>query len=413
MRPFKTVLSSFLLLILSLPILRAQPDLKVIYPKSKTVTLQNSLPILRTDALVCIDLEELQFKQPDQYSFVVLIDGNEIPSQTLGSKLYCVTDLAPRAQQKIELRYVKQAQLKRNYPQRAHAELSPKRGGYFQDKKYLGGDFVSVPFEEVPPEHIDHDTYYRYEGPGWESDLIAYRFYLDWRNRIDIFGKKVRQMVLPSVGLDGFDSYHAMTDWGMDIFKVGESMGIGSLALWSGGKLYYISQAEKITCRINADGPVLAQIRSDYQGWQAAGKKRDLKSFLTIAAGSRLTAHKIQLNSSSDTLATGLAKTAGCLFLQSEPSTAGWHYIALWGLQSLASDNLGTAIFYRKANLVRLTEDELNYLVLLKPTDNNLKYYFAAAWEQEPDGIKDAAAFEKYLNLTQQLLNNPVQVKSK
>jgi len=411
MRPFKTILSSSLLFALTLSFAQAQTDFRALYPKFKTVSLVNPLPIARSDALVCIDLEQLQFKQPENYSFIVLRDGQEIPSQKLGLKLYCVTDLAPSAQQKIELRYVKQANLNRNYPQRAHAELSPKRGGYFQDKKYVGGDFVSVLYEEVPQEHIDHDTYYRYEGPGWESDLVGYRFYLDWRNRIDIFGKKVRQMVLPGVGLDGFDSYHTMADWGMDIFKVGESMGIGSLALWRGGKLYFVSQVEKITCRINADGPVLAQIRTDYQGWQAADQKRDLKSFLTIAAGSRLTAHKIQLNSSADTLATGLAKTAGCLFLQSEPNTDGWHYIALWGLQSLAGDNLGTAIFFRKADLVRLTEDELNYLVLLKLTNNNLKYYFAAAWEQEPDGIKDAAAFEKYLNLTRQLLNNPVQVK--
>lgn len=32
-------------------------------------------------------------------------------------------------------------------------------------------------------------------------------------------------MVLPLVGLDGFDSYHLKQDWGSDILKVGKGQG--------------------------------------------------------------------------------------------------------------------------------------------------------------------------------------------
>ena len=34
-------------------------------------------------------------------------------------------------------------------------------------------------------------------------------------------------MVLPEVGLDGYDSYHEMSDWGADILKVGNRLGMG------------------------------------------------------------------------------------------------------------------------------------------------------------------------------------------
>ncbi len=58
----------------------------------------------------------------------------------------------------------------------------------------------------VPPEHKDHSWFIRYEGPEWESDKVGYRFYLDQRNVIDVFGIFTSDVVLHNAGLDGFDS---------------------------------------------------------------------------------------------------------------------------------------------------------------------------------------------------------------
>ena len=38
-----------------------------------------------------------------------------------------------------------------------------------------------------------------------ESDQVGYRFYLDWRNGFDIWGKVSPMMMLKKTGLDGFD----------------------------------------------------------------------------------------------------------------------------------------------------------------------------------------------------------------
>jgi hypothetical protein len=97
------------------------------------------------------------------------------------------------------------------------AEFSAKVGGKWEPRKdkpnlkeYVGGTFTNLKSFTAPPEHTDHSKLIRYEGPGIESDKVAYRVYLDWRNGFDIFGKKTNKPVLQGVGLDGFESYHHM-----------------------------------------------------------------------------------------------------------------------------------------------------------------------------------------------------------
>ncbi len=75
---------------------------------------------------------------------------------------------------------------------KTYAEISVKEGGRWQGKKYVGDDFrfKNVAYLKAPDSHTDHSYYVRYEGPGWESNKVGYRLYLDWRNAIDIFEKR-------------------------------------------------------------------------------------------------------------------------------------------------------------------------------------------------------------------------------
>ena len=72
---------------------------------------------------------------------------------------------------------------------------------------------------------------FQYEGIGWENDIVGFRNYLDLRNGIDIFGKRVPDMVLDEVDKDQNSHYHELGSWGMDILKVGTSLGAGSIGL--------------------------------------------------------------------------------------------------------------------------------------------------------------------------------------
>lgn len=389
------------------------------YPESLTLTVENETNLFRTDEAVVLNVDELKAKALDfnPNAFVIFSNGTELASQANDlngdgdpDQIIVVTDFKPGEKKKISLRYATSGVKPREYPKRTQAELSVKVGGKFVERKYEGGKFQNIKFLRVPPEHTDHSFYIRYEGPGWESDKVGYRFYLDWRNASDIFGKKVPDMVLQNVGQDGFDSYHEMSDWGMDILKVGESLGIGSIAMWHDDKAIRVSQTDSVTCEIVLNDAVESLIRTKYFGWKVGDGIFNLNSELSIFAGSRMTKHDLQIEGNPENLCTGIVIHPDAQLIQSEGSE-NWSYLANYGKQSLAEDLLGMAILFKQKDLIEVTEDEYSHVVVLKPEDGSLTYYFLAAWEKEPGGIKTKEEFLDYLNEIVQRLDHPVMVQ--
>jgi len=389
------------------------------YPESLTLTVKNETNLLRIDEAMVLNVEELKAKALDfnPNAFVIFSNGTELASQANDlngdgdpDQIVVVTDFKPGEKKKISLRYATSGVKPREYPKRTQAELSVKVGGKFVERKYEGGKFQNIKFLRVPPEHTDHSFYIRYEGPGWESDKVGYRFYLDWRNASDIFGKKVPDMVLQNVGQDGFDSYHEMSDWGMDILKVGESLGIGSIAMWYDNKANRVSQTDSVTCEIVLNDAVESLIRTKYFGWKVGDGIYNLNSELFIFAGSRMTRHDLQIEGNADNLCTGIVKHPDAPLIQSGENQ-NWSYIANYGKQSLAEDQLGMAILFKHKDLIEVTEDEYSHVVVLKPENGKLTYYFLAAWEKEPGGIKTKEEFLDYLNEIVQRLDHPVMVQ--
>ncbi len=122
----------------------------------------------------------------------------------------------------------------------------------------------------------------------------------------------------------------------------------------------------------------------------------------------------MQISKGAENIVTGLAKYNGTDLMKSN-FKSGWNYLALYGNQTLVNENdkLGIVVFYRAEDLLELSEDALSYIIKLKPDNGNVTYYFAAAWEQEENGIKNIDEFKKYLDETLITLNNPVIVEIK
>ncbi len=281
---------------------------------------------------------------------------------------------------------------------------------------YSAGRFESTHSTTISPKHFAHDALYQYEGPGWESDKIAYRFYLDSRNKMDIFGKKVSTMVMHEVGLsdlqsDSKESYTKMQDWGMDIFKVGNSLGIGSIAFYLNDKVVSIEKTDSVAVSIGSNGFQKSGILAHYYGWQYNKFKTDITADISIESGSRLTKVAVNTEIEVGNFVTGLAKHENTDFIQSKQNTVNkWGYIALYGKQALSGDNLGIVVFYPNNKLVKCSEDEYSKLVIIKPSRKKIIYYFAAAWEQEKGGIKSKEDFIKYIDETVIKLSYPVIV---
>ena len=151
----------------------------------------------------------------------------------------------------------------------AHAELSIKEGGKWVEQKYEGGIFKSVTNLKVPKSQWDHSHFIRYEGPGWESNKIGYRLYLDWRNVIDLFGKVTDTLVLPQVGQDGYESYHHMSNWGMDILNAGKSLGIGAIGRYVGNEVIHFKEVDSTFARIE-NSKKLSSVIVNYKGWKTS-----------------------------------------------------------------------------------------------------------------------------------------------
>ncbi len=386
------------------------------FSNSFTVDVSNSTALSRTNVMVRLSIEDLNAKHSDfnPDAFIVLDGEAELSSQVFNSNnakteiLFILPSVGANENKELTIRYNPEGAIERNYPKLTQAELSHKVGGEWKEREYIGGEFKNVNFLRVPDEHKDHSWYLRYEGPGWESDKVGYRFYLDQRNATDVFGKKVTEPVLQNVGLDGFDSYHELEDWGMDVMKVGGSLGVGSIGMFVDSVAHRVEFTDSVTALIESNGAIFSSIVTNYYGWKTPVDSVDLESQISIHAGSRITHQVLNLTHDTEFICTGVAKDKNGELLIKAPTDNNFGYIASFGQYSLNNDNLGVAVLFDKNSFIEFTEDQYSHIVRLNSDSGVVEYDFLATWEGEPGGIKTKTEFIDYLEATAVELANPV-----
>ena len=372
-----------------------------------SLQVANPSTFARTETLY-LPFSDLGLLAADANNLVATVDGKAIPSQLIDragdgqtDTLFVQLDLAAASRQTLSIENNPQLFADSNWPARTQAEISHKVGGEWQNAKYRGGSFQNVTELTPPAQYTDHSEWIRYEGPGIESDKVGYRIYLDWRNGFDIFGKKTADLVLQDVGQDGYQSYHEMADWGMDILKVGKSLGAGGYGYWDGSQVQLVSKVGQHTAKVIENGPSYSALQIQYQDWQIAGKTVKLTADLSMTAGSRLVHTRLNLSEPLDNIAIGLVKLPDTKLLQGNLDIPGhaWTYIATWGKQSLSAPDskLGMALLFKRGQLLEQTADNSSHVAVLRAAARQQEYYFLAAWDGEPNGIKTEADFISYL----------------
>lgn len=229
------------------------------------------------------------------------------------------------------------------------------------------------------------------EGLGWESERVAFRVYFDSRNAIDLYGKR-----RPTLQLGMFASpdytYHDESPEGRDIYKVGDAIGIGSVAGLVDGKVVKVAEVKERKWGIISSGPVRTIVELEYDGWNAGGRIIDLRSRITQWTGERGFTHAIFAKSAEDfEFVTGLPAKTGI-----EPVTSGKdsavEWLATWGEQVVApgptateaipGQQLGLAIVMLAPHAA-FTNDSKNHLIEFKLSDGSQSWYTIAAWDQE------------------------------
>lgn len=371
--------------------------------------LVNPADFDRTD-VITVPLSE--FELSDFENVGLFIEGEQLDADWIDSDGDKMNDLL-RFQDLFLANSTKSYELKKvgksTIPVKlTQAEISVKQGGTWDGQKYIGGEFQNVTKLNVPAEHTDHSYFIRYEGPGWESDWAAYRFYLDWRNGVDYFGKLTEDLVLQGVGLDGFDSYHDYSSWGMDLLKVGKTLGLGSIGRFQNDTLYRFHQVSALTCEIIENGIFYSQINTNYENWKTESDVVSLESIISISAGSAFTHHEVVFSQPMSGFCTGLVISKNETYISE--SKSGYRYLVSYGPYSLNKDQIGLALIVPESQIEILTEGSGSHVVIFKPAEK-VDYYFAAVWEKGPKAIKNVKEFDDLVMVEIDKLANPVILK--
>jgi unsaturated chondroitin disaccharide hydrolase len=229
------------------------------------------------------------------------------------------------------------------------------------------------------------------EGLGWESERVAFRVYFDPRNAIDLYGKRRPTLQLAMYASPDY-TYHDESPEGRDIYKVGDAIGIGSVAGIRNGQTIKVAEVKERKWRIVASGPVRTIVELEYDGWNAGGRIIDLRSRITQWAGERGFSHAISSNSGDEfEFVTGLPAKPGIEPVASQQdSPVAW--LATWGEQVVApgptateavpGENLGLAVV-TLAPHAAFRNDSKNHLVDFKLSAGSASWYAMAAWDQE------------------------------
>ena len=259
------------------------------------------------------------------------------------------------------------------------------------DKNRITGDYIAREKIVVPQDLASQNKWIMFEGPVLENDIIAYRYYADSRHRFDIYGKRVPDLVMDTVSWD----YHNIMDWGSDILKVGNSLGLGSPAIYYRDSLYTLSNSTEKTIEVIEDGLDKSIIRTTFIGLKIVDQSFDLIQDWTILAGKPWA--EIHLKVIDGKLpagmhfATGFVKHLDDVTIKKDNT---FFYIMNWGKQTFHDENMGMAVIAAMDFMPEPVEDDLSHAMVFKNARHEVKYRFLSVWEQDLNRVKDEESFE-------------------
>ncbi len=261
----------------------------------------------------------------------------------------------------------------------------------------------------------------------WENNKVAFRTYGPVAQKmtedkvkggtltsgIDAWLKRVEYPVLNKwyeKYTTGTGTYHKDTGEGLDNFHVGDSRGIGGVAVKVDSMYYYSKNF--ISWKTITTGPLRTSFTLTYADWDAKGNKIKEVKHISLDYGSFLSKFEIEV-SGTNTISTGITlhnndgKTESNL-------KAGW--IDYW--QPIDDSELGTGIVFPKNTMISAekymnpNKELCNLYAALKVVNNKVTYYTGFGWKKQGE-FTTKEAWENYLTNYATKINNPLIVKIK
>lgn len=383
------------------------------HAQKQSVIIFNPTTLIRYKEIISITKADLgqannslspSIKMHNQFLVFQTIDTN---NDGIWDELLIEVSLAANAKDTLHIDWSSKPEM--SFPKRTNIQLS------------LRSDTA------VPSTEINHTVryrgfvqniekpFYQMEGPGLENDKVAFRSFFDYRNGKDIYGKIVDVPILEKVGVSA--SWHSLQPWGMDILKVGNSLGAGALAVKENNKIYRLGDADTTTFQVLYEGPLQAAFKLSFTNWDVANANQNGSETITITNGNFYYKNDVSLVlNKSQNLVTGVANFIDAKVVYKKHNS---HFssIATYGKQAEGSDtNLGMAIVFSTEDHVenKTTSEPSNIpntsYVVLKPRDKTAIYFFAC-WGNSDPRFATQQGFENYLKLAVQSLSNPIKIR--
>ena len=258
---------------------------------SPEITLQVSNPSdqARTDATLLLSRGEISrwIDIPtDQLPVFKDLTGEYIPCQVddidgdgQWDELFGLTNLGSSATVTVVIAFVSPEQYP-TFPSRTNLHLGDAKNGYIELH-------VADRLEGVSYHNYANLTgaAFQMEGPAWENDKVGFRNYMDQRNGMDIFGKTTTEMVLSEVGIEGAPSYHEPGEWGMDVLKVGTSLGAGGIGYMYHDSIYRVGDNGSGKYEVEFEGSQRSRLKLTYTDWKVEELSLNVVHHVEIVAG--------------------------------------------------------------------------------------------------------------------------------
>jgi hypothetical protein len=261
----------------------------------------------------------------------------------------------------------------------------------------------------------------------WENNKVAFRTYGPVAQKmtedkvkggtltsgIDAWLKRVDYPILNKwyeKHTNGTGTYHKDTGEGLDNFHVGDSRGIGGVAV-KVDSVYYLSK-NFTSWKTLATGPIRTSFILTYADWDAAGNKITEVKHISLDYGNFLSKFEVSVMGTK-TLSTGIT-------LHENDGTTevnlkeGW--IDYW--QPLEDSELGTGIVFpentgiRSEKYLNPKKDLCNLYVSLKVKHDKVVYYAGFGWKKQGE-FTTKESWEKHLGHFANKINHPLIVNIK
>ncbi|MEA3463245.1 MAG: DUF4861 domain-containing protein [Bacteroidota bacterium] len=375
-----------------------------------SLQVTNPLKQQRSNAVLLISRGEIAnwtTIPADQLPVLKDIQGEFIPCQTNDvdgdgkwDELFALTDMEAGAQQRITVEFISPEDYP-VFPVRTNLHLGDATENY---KKLDRAQRL---------EGVSYHNYaditgaaFQMEGPAWENDLVGFRNYMDQRNGMDIFGKTTSAMVLDNVGKAGEPSYHEPGEWGMDVLKVGTSLGAGGIGYMYKDSIYRVGDNGSGNYEVVFRGSQRSRFKLDYTNWKVEDQVLEVTHQIGIAAGRHFYQGMVTYTGTEE----AMKLVVGIVNMLSEELHVlelNEQYTGLYTMDHQSEDGslLTMALVVPTSYLIRTAETrnegdgiiQTYYALLDASPGEPINYRFFSLWENEDQRWSSREEIEKYL----------------